>query len=308
MHAALVDSSRVVLELVAQLFTDRGDKVTTFDNSEDALKRVKADLSIDVLLTSWEVAPLTGLELCWQTRLAAGSRRPLFIMVMSEQGDLENVSQALDCGADDLIAKPVSRQQLSARLRLAARLQSTQVHLIKLAETDPLTGLYNRRAFFERMNACIDDQEESEQVCAIMFDIDFFKRVNDVHGHQVGDEVIAAVATEAAMCGGIAGRLGGEEFALIFSGINEAAAFHVADYLRQRCNVLSFEGKDGPFSITCSLGIAGRQGGETADELLHRADKALYEAKAGGRNCIRIARSDAALIQPERRLIHSAQM
>ncbi len=289
MHAAIVDRSQVVLKLVAKLFTDRGDAVSTFVNSERALQRIRTDPSIDVLLTSFEVEPLTGLELCWQARLAAGTRRPLYIVLMSSRGDQKHVTQALDCGADDLIAKPISRDQLNARLRMAARLQSLQLHLLKLAETDALTGLFNRRAFFDRLHTRLDEQDGGQPLSAIMFDIDFFKRVNDIHGHQVGDQVIATVAAEAARCGGLAGRLGGEEFALILSGADDAAAFLVSEDFRMRCAALVFHGKDGPFSITCSLGVAGWIEGELADDLLLRADIALYDAKANGRNCTRTA-------------------
>jgi diguanylate cyclase (GGDEF)-like protein len=289
MHAAIVDPSHVVLKLIAKLFTDRGDTVTAFVNSGEALARIESDHSIDVLLTSLEVGPLTGLELCWQARLAAGSKRPLFIVVMSSQADQENVTQALDCGADDLIVKPIDRQQLNARLRMAARLQSTQNHLIRLAETDPLTGLFNRRAFFDRLNKCFEEPQDGRPLSAVMFDIDFFKRVNDVHGHKAGDDVIAAVAAEAARCGGIAGRLGGEEFALMLRGADEVGAVETAEALRRRCAALSFYGKDGQFTVTCSLGVAVRQSGESADDLLQRADKALYEAKSSGRNCTRTA-------------------
>lgn len=290
MHAAVVDPSRVVLKLVAKLFMDRGDKVSTFVNSEQALQSIKADRSINVLLTSLETGPLPGLELCWQARLAAGNKRPLFIIVMSSQGDQENVIQALDCGADDLIVKPISQHQLGARLRMAERLQSTQMHLIRLAETDPLTGLFNRRAFFERLEGCLQEHPASATpLSAIMLDIDFFKKVNDAHGHLSGDEVITAVAAQAAQCAAFAGRLGGEEFALVLSGVDDHTAAVIAEDLRLRCAGLLFPGKAGPFGITCSLGIASAAPGDRTDDLLRRADRALYEAKAAGRNCTRVA-------------------
>jgi diguanylate cyclase (GGDEF)-like protein len=288
MHAVVVDPSWAVLESIAHLFLERDDAVNAFVDSERALQSINSDLSIDVLLTSLDVEPLTGLELCWQARLVAGKSRPLYIMVMSPRADLGNVAQALDCGADDLLVTPICQQLLNARLRLAARLQSTQLHLVRLAETDPLTGLFNRRAFFDRLRTCLEVEDINRSVSAIVFDIDFFKRVNDIHGHQAGDEVIVAVAALAAECGGIAGRLGGEEFALILSGANEVEAFLMAEDLRIRCAALSLRSKRSPFSITCSFGIAGRVPGETADDLLHRADIALYNAKTSGRNCTRV--------------------
>jgi diguanylate cyclase (GGDEF)-like protein len=296
MHAVVVDARWSVLEPVAQLFMERGDAVNAFVDSERALQSIVGDLSVDVLVTSLEVEPLTGLELCWQSRLIAGKSRPLYVMVMSAQADQENVAQALDCGADDLIVVPISKQILNARLRLAARLHSTQLHLVRLAETDPLTGLFNRRAFFERLNMCLGDQQDEKPLSAIVFDIDFFKKVNDVHGHQAGDEVIAGVAAAAMRCGGIAGRLGGEEFCLILNGANDVEAFVVAEDLRARCAALSFRSKEGVFAITCSLGVAGRLPDEEVDALLSRADMALYNAKANGRNCTRMVGANDCVV------------
>jgi diguanylate cyclase (GGDEF)-like protein len=173
---------------------------------------------------------------------------------------------------------------------MAERLQSTQMHLIRLAETDPLTGLLNRRAFFERLDGCLQEHPaNAPPLTAIMFDIDFFKKVNDAHGHLSGDEVIAAVAAQAAQCGVLAGRLGGEEFALVLSGADDHAAVMIAEDLRTRCAGLLFPGKTGPFGITCSLGIASAAPGDGTDDLLRKADRALYEAKAAGRNCTRMA-------------------
>jgi two-component system cell cycle response regulator len=123
-----------------------------------------------------------------------------------------------------------------------------------------------------------------------MLDIDHFKRVNDTYGHDAGDRVIRDVALEAAATpGALIGRLGGEEFATLLPGRSEADAYALADALRWRCGELSFEGGRQPFRITCSLGVTTRVPGDTPDTLLRRADLALYEAKAGGRNQVRIA-------------------
>lgn len=289
MHAAIVDSSRVVLKLVAQFFNERGDKASTFVDSRTALQHILDDPTVDVLITSLEVEPINGLELCWETRLAAGSRRPLYIVVMSSVNDQDKIIEALDCGADDMISKPISRQQLNARLRMAARLQSTQLHLVRLAETDPLTGLLNRRAFFEHLTKILTAHVTTTPISAIMFDIDHFKRVNDDYGHHAGDEVISAVAREAAKLKGMAARLGGEEFVIIVEGCTEEEVYRTAEHLRMRCSDLVFLSDDGQFGITCSLGITSWAPGDTADDLLRRADMALYEAKASGRNCVKVA-------------------
>lgn len=289
MHAAIVDSSQAVLREISEHFIERGDQVSLFSNSRDALTCIVNDGSIDVLLTCLDVAPLTGLELCWDARLKACVRRPLYIVVMSPITDAEHIAQALDCGADDLISKPIRRPELYARLRVGARLHRAQLDLLTLAETDVLTGLFNRRAFFEHFRTVLPDAGSDDSLSAIMFDIDHFKQVNDTHGHQLGDKVIQVVGREAAKVDGIAGRLGGEEFAILLPGQTQSQALIVAEALRGRYENLAFSTEAGPVTITCSFGISEWRDGDIADTLLRRADVALYEAKKKGRNLTCVA-------------------
>lgn len=126
-----------------------------------------------------------------------------------------------------------------------------------------------------------------------MFDVDHFKQINDSFGHGVGDQVLGGIGREASSRGGIVGRLGGEEFAILLEGADlEAAAAH-AESLRTRLAQLSFETGKGRLSVTCSLGVAEAQAGESIDQLLKRADAALYQAKASGRD--RVVAAAAAL-------------
>jgi two-component system cell cycle response regulator len=289
MHAAVIDPSRVVLKVVSELLAERGDTTSDFVDSACALRAIKNDPTIDLLITSLEVQPMTGLELCWEARLAMPAQRPLYIIVMSSLSDDRKLAEALDCGADDLISKPVRRLELHARLRMAGRLKSAQLHLVRLAETDPLTGLLNRRAFFERLNRLLDTPHAASGLTAVLFDVDHFKRVNDTYGHDVGDAVLKWIAAEGGELADIAGRLGGEEFAMILRDCSPIKAFRLADGLRQRCEKLRFEKYDPPFSVTCSFGISISQEGDTADDLLKRADIALYQAKANGRNRVQAA-------------------
>ncbi len=283
MHAAVVDPSRVVLRLLKELISERGDTVSEFLNSASALRAVQTDTSIDVLITSLEVQPLTGLELCWAARLAAPARRPLYIIVMSSLSDEQKLAEALDSGADDLIAKPVKRLELHARLRMAGRMKAAQLHLVDLAERDPLSGLLNRRAFFERLNPLLL-APKSAPLSAILIDIDHFKRVNDTYGHDTGDTVIKTIAMKAGQHADLACRMGGEEFAMILERQDETAACRLANGLRREFAGLSFQARGEKFSVTCSFGVSALMEGDGVDELLKRADVALYQAKLAGRN------------------------
>jgi two-component system cell cycle response regulator len=285
MHAVVVDPSRVVLKLVTKMLGERGDRATEFTDSDAALRAVREDMSVDILITSLEVQPLTGLELCWEARLAMPPRRPLYIMVMSSLSDESKLAEALDCGADDMIAKPLNPLEFHARIRMAGRLKAAQLHLVKLAETDSLTGLFNRRAFFDMLNSRLSRSHSVNAPAALLVDIDHFKRVNDSYGHLIGDEVIRVIATEVAKVSDLPGRLGGEEFALVVENMPDNRLIKLAENLRRACGEISFKSDAGQtFSVTCSIGISRWIPGDHPDDLLKRADIALYKAKAEGRN------------------------
>jgi diguanylate cyclase (GGDEF)-like protein len=300
MHAVVVDPSRVVLKLIAELIGERGDRVSEFSDAAAALRAVKDDPSVDVLITSLEVQPMTGLELCWEARLAMAARRPLFIIVMSSLSDEQKLAETLDCGADDLIAKPVKRLELHARMRMAGRLKAAQLHLLRLAETDGLTALLNRRAFFERVGALTQMPDKAPGLSAILLDIDHFKRINDAHGHDAGDRVIQGIAAQAAKAAKLVGRLGGEEFALILEDQSDLRVRRIAENLRQQCERLRFKAQGASFSATCSFGISHWVRGDSADTLLKRADIALYLAKSAGRNCVEVATAETLRTYDER--------
>lgn len=289
MHIAIVDSSRVVLKLVAGLLEPRGHVLELFTDSSAALDYIASHPSITALITSLEVRPISGLELCWSARLLGDASRPLSIIVMSSTRCTHTLAEALDSGADDFIEKPPSAEELHARLRAAERLTTMQSALIRLAETDPLTGLMNRRAFMARAQDAVAHGDASCSLAAILLDIDHFKRINDAYGHDVGDEAIKAVASLISG-NGIAGRLGGEEFALLLPDRDLAEATVIAERLRRRAVAVRVPVEAGPAKLSCSFGVSAWRRGDTVDGLLKRADVALYEAKATGRD--RVVASD----------------
>jgi two-component system, cell cycle response regulator len=291
MRVVLVDPSRTVLKFVGRLLEARDHEVRAFTDGQVALDCIRSDPKVGALITSAELISMSGIELCWETRLLATCERQIYVILMSSSQDRQKLIEALDCGADDYIGKPPVAEELYARLRAAERVATMQQELVRLATTDPLTGVLNRRAFFERAVEACARAQAGATLSAILFDIDHFKRVNDIYGHDVGDRALCAVAQEAAIAGALVGRLGGEEFALLLEGhgINDALA--LAEHLRGKMAALQFDTSNGMLTLTCSFGVSMWEADDTIELLLKRADVALYAAKTGGRN--RVVAADA---------------
>ncbi|AWN48554.1 diguanylate cyclase response regulator [Methylobacterium terrae] len=284
MRVVLVEPGSILRKTVARLVEEGGHRVEAFSDSERALAHVAEHEDVACVITSLEVAPLCGLELCWALRSLAGTTRPLAVIAMSADRAGRRLGEVLDSGADDFIMKPPEGIALHARLRVVERALSLQRQLIRDADTDALTQLLNRGGFVRRAQACLAALAAGDLLSALMIDIDSFKGINDRHGHDGGDRVIRAVADLLKETGALAGRIGGEEFAVLMPGHGLGSAGVVAERIRQGCTRLRVPGRRGPIPVTCSLGLTAWTAGDTLETLLARADGALYAAKAGGRN------------------------
>ena len=294
MRILLADPSRIGLKLMTKMLVDGGHEVLPFADGAAALECLLGDESIDVLLTSFEVPNISGLELCWEARLIASSRHPIYVIAMSSSHDRDRLIEALDSGADDFITKPPVATELFARLRAAERMTRAQLELVRMATIDPLTELPNRRAFFDRAGEACLRAGSASPLSVVMFDIDHFKRVNDTWGHDAGDLVLKAVAGVIRRHVGTHGRLGGEEFAILLDGWDLLDAYHEAERLRAEIQSAQIEIPGTVLSVTASLGVAEHVRGQSVDQLLKNADVALYAAKTSGRNRVVAAQTSAA--------------
>jgi diguanylate cyclase (GGDEF)-like protein len=172
--------------------------------------------------------------------------------------------------------------------RLQDELRSLNGELARLAHTDNLTGLANRRYLDEELaRLTARSNRHGGPLSVLVIDGDHFKHVNDRHGHQVGDETLIALAarlTERLRAEDVIGRWGGEEFLVALPDIERRGAETVAEALRAHVAGTPLETSAGPIPLTISIGWAFKAAQDTADDLLRRADMALYEAKAGGRD------------------------
>jgi two-component system cell cycle response regulator len=213
--------------------------------------------------------------------------------------------KALEIGLNDILPKPIDPQELAARARTQIKrkrytdfLRNNLDHSLELAVTDQLTGLHNRRYMNGQLSALVTRAAMGgEPVAALLVDIDHFKKINDNYGHDVGDEVLREFALRIASnvrAIDLPCRFGGEEFVIIMPDTGLEGAARVAERIRNNVAGSPFRVADGKdlLTVTISVGVAATLGeGDTPQALLKRADEAVYEAKAQGRNkvCARAA-------------------
>lgn len=178
-------------------------------------------------------------------------------------------------------------RDISERKRLEKSLRESEEVMRRLATLDALTGLDNRRSTMQKLEFEIrrSNQDESSLSIAIL-DIDFFKSINDTHGHGAGDDVLQQFSELLRLNvrqSDVCGRLGGEEFLIILPGCKDPHAFSLIDHLRNELEAHPLTTRVGEVSITCSIGIA-QWNGEPMESFIGRADAALYQAKRNGRN------------------------
>ncbi|MBK5949804.1 GGDEF domain-containing response regulator [Rhodobium orientis] len=283
MEILLAETSRLGRRVIAEMLERRGDVVHCCGDGHEALRELHDNPDIDVLLTSIELPGVCGLELCWDARILAETRAPIYIIIMSSSRERSMLVEVLDSGANDFFRKPPLEAELHARMRSAERLLKAQREILWLSQTDSLTGVLNRRHFFSLLGEEIE-RLSGDPLSLVMLDIDRFKGINDRYGHDIGDKVIQSLAAQFNGRTGIFGRVGGEEFCWALPGCPLSLAVDMAEEVRIAIESGVVASPLGPIRFTSSLGVAQHHAGDTVEDLSRRADEALYDAKESGRN------------------------
>ena len=256
-----------------------------------------AENPVDLVIVNANFDEYDPLRLCSQLRSLERTRF-LPLLLVTELGADDVIVRALELGVNDYIVRPIDPNELVARVltqikrkRYNDRLRMSVRQTIELAVTDGLTGLSNRRYLDNHLKVLFDRAAaRSRPLSVCITDIDRFKSVNDSYGHDAGDEVLkefAARVRSTVRGADLACRYGGEEFVVVMPDTDAAAAAAIAERLRGIIESQPFALKAAGLmlNITASLGIAcSTYGAETPEQLLKQADRALYEAKNGGRN------------------------
>ncbi|HEY1545665.1 MAG TPA: diguanylate cyclase, partial [Xanthobacteraceae bacterium] len=291
----VVDDRKGSYERLHAMLADEHEVEVEPDPAE-ALYRV-ADGGYDLVVVSLGLEHYDGLRLCSQVRSLERTRTTP-ILAVAEAEDSTRLMRGLEIGINDYLVRPIDRNELLARVRTQVRkkryterLRDSVQMSIEAAITDALTGLHNRR-YMETHLATLVEQAHTrgKPLTVLVLDIDFFKAVNDTHGHDAGDDVLRefAVRLKKSIRGiDLACRLGGEEFVVVMPDTDMAVATMVAERLRRRiaADPIPIAGGERKVEVTISIGIAAVAGAEdSAANVLKRADLALYRAKRDGRN------------------------
>ncbi len=270
--------------------------VTTADTFEEALIRVKGG-DPDLVVINLGMRSFDGLRLCSQLRsLPEGRSVPILVIV--SQGDHYKLLLALKMGVNDYLIRPVDKYELEARVRTqlrkkryADRLRHNVQLGLEAAIIDQLTGLHNRRYMNHHLAALLaNSSKKNSPLSLVIIDIDFFKRANDTHGHDMGDEALREFAARIkanVRAIDLTCRYGGEEFVIAMPDTEIATAHKIAERLRETMETTPVKISRAPHQInfTISIGVAqATEQVDSAEALLSRADQALYRAKQSGRN------------------------
>ena len=250
---------------------------------------------LDLILLDLHLPDQSGFEVIRRLKDDPRTRSVPVIFLSAISGSDDKV-RALDLGAVDFVTKPFDPAELRARIRVALRMKSYHDLLEEQAQLDGLTGLSNRRALEQRLDAEWSvARRRGGPISLVIVDLDHFKRINDRFGHAAGDETLrtAALALKSvARSSDFVARFGGEEFVLIAPDADVEGAVQLAERVRERIESLAPTFENMPSSITASAGVASitaiDEEEASAHVLFDRADQALYAAKADGRNTVRV--------------------
>jgi diguanylate cyclase (GGDEF)-like protein len=290
--ALVVDDSVTTRSHITRLLERYQFTVRQAETAAQALELVRDDAAIRLLITDHEMPGMSGFELITKLRRDYDKER-LAIIGISGSGDDDLSARFIKYGANDFLNKPFLPEEFLCRVTHNMEMQEMAQELREAAIKDPLTGLYNRRFFFDTGEKLLASMQRlGRNPVVAMVDIDHFKSVNDNHGHDLGDKVLIAVAQTIQgsfrRANDIVARLGGEEFGILLNAANgddETAEIRHLDEVRKRVAAIRMQ-TDGGCMITptVSIGAVKDFKADTIDGLLKRADINLYAAKDGGRN------------------------
>ena len=288
----IVEDSAPFRNSLKKILTSLQFHVFTAAHGEEAMSYFADNPDIRLVVCDYRMPVKDGLEVLKEIR-AAGDKNQIGVLMMTSPSENVNGAIFLKNGANDFIAKPFVKEELICRVNNLIEAMENINQIADFANKDFLTGVYNRRYFYDDMNEYVTYAEERAEPYAVaVLDIDHFKEINDACGHDSGDRVLKTLAKkliDETKNGDLIARFGGEEFCIVLKNVSNEEA--VKFFVNLRANIAScnVQLKKEQINFTVSIGVAFSRSDYKLDELLELADEALYRAKENGRNRVEIA-------------------
>ncbi len=295
----IADDDAISRKLLERLLQKMGVEVVVARDGEQAWKELDKADAPRLAVLDWMMPGFEGIELVRRVR-AQKERAYTYLILLTARRERDDVLEGLNAGADDYLRKPVDADELQAKIVIAKRILTVQQRLAEAVEAeryqarhDSLTGLYNHREIL-RILDCEIERNRRQNCCtaAIMLDVDHFKRINDMYGHQSGDAVLREVSRRMGLllrAYDSCGRYGGEEFLVVLPQCDLVSARQVAERLRTGLSEEPVRCGRNSIPVTASLGITvSCNGKRTTDTMVRACDQALYASKRTGRNRVSV--------------------
>lgn len=280
----VVDDSMIARQMISKLLLIHHFQVITAKDGVEALELLEQHPDTKLVLTDYNMPNMDGFELTRKLRRKANQSK-LVIIGFSTQGDRYTAAKFIKHGANDFISKPFHAEEFYCRVNLNVDTLENIRLIEESSYRDFLTGLHNRRYFFENVPVIY---AQDQHLCVAMLDIDFFKKVNDQYGHDIGDitlKHVSAKIQEVLPEAKLIARFGGEEFCIVYQGLEPIEAQRCFDLVRQEIENIEIPLADDSFNVTMSIGLCTNKG-SSIEEMINLADKQLYRAKQSGRNMV----------------------
>jgi diguanylate cyclase (GGDEF)-like protein len=286
-------TSRLILE---NMLIKWGYDVISATDGNDAWEKLQEEDAPKLVILDWMMPGIEGIEICRKIRENSEKEgQYTYVTLLTAKESKENIVTGMDAGADDYITKPFDMHELRVRVRAGKRIVQLQSELLEAkkrleiqSRTDPLTGVLNRRAILSQIeNELSRAKRNNAHISISMLDLDHFKKINDTFGHLAGDTVLRECMNrvkESIRTYDTIGRFGGEEFIVVFPEAKQEGALAIAERIRLKINEKNADVNGVSIPFTISQGLATCNGKSNIDELIAKADEALYRAKENGRN------------------------
>ncbi len=293
----VVDDDPIIRRVIQASLAEEGHQASICQDGQSAWERIANDPPA-MVITDWIMPGMSGIEL---TRLVREScKTDIYVLVATSRNSEEDSLQAIEAGADDFLAKPISQQELIARVKRGMSVLDRMDEEAALSSRDPLTSAYNRRAFdLDCAKRIQQSHQDGSPLSCVLLDIDFFKHINDTYGHSAGDQALQVVAksiNDHLRSDDRLYRYGGDEFCILLPSVDDAIASKRVKQILGAISKIELRAGDRKFHIRCSAGIASwREDIRAPGQLVDLADEALLLAKKSGRNQVkRLKRLDSA--------------